>query len=118
MTRKSIGYHTRSKANNNIKLTGGSFGGSIDLETVERLVKSHFTIEILPSGSLTFVDREGRQVSLYLSIDPTMTEAGKRILAEDAEKRRIAARTLDDRLDALLDGLSTEEAIKRLEGDA
>ncbi|QIG74364.1 hypothetical protein EVC08_052 [Rhizobium phage RHph_N65] len=118
MAHKSIGFHTRSKADNRIKLSGGSFGGAIDMETVERLVKALFTIEMLPSGSATFVDREGRQVSLYLSIDPAMTETGKRLLAQEAEARRAATEARERLLEELLDGLSTEEAIKRLQEDA
>lgn len=115
MSKKSIGYHTRSRENANVKLTGGSFGGALDTETVERLTKAHFTIKMLPSGSLTFIDKEGRSVWLYVSIDPSMTEAGKRLLADDAAKRQADARRLEDRLNELLDGMTAEEAIKRLE---
>ena len=35
----NIGYHTRLYKDNNVKVTGGAFGGAIDRDTVERLVK-------------------------------------------------------------------------------
>lgn len=34
----NIGYHTRLDGENSKKISGGSFGGSFDMETVERLV--------------------------------------------------------------------------------
>lgn len=118
MIPKSIGWVARDSNNDNAKLASGSFGGSIDMETVERLIKAHFTLAMRPSGSPTFVDRDGRHVRLYLSIDPRMTEEGRRLIAQDAEKRRTAEKELERELDDLLNGLSTEEAIKRLRGDA
>lgn len=113
---KSIGWITRDSNNDNVRLGGGSFGGSIDMETVERLIKAHFTLQMRPSGSPTFVDREGRHVRLYLSIDPRMTDEGQRLIERDAIERRSAASAMEDRLSDLLEGLSIEEAIKRLEG--
>ena len=116
MTTKSIGWVTRDSNNDNLKLAGGSFGGSIDMETVERLINAHFTLAMRPSGSPTFVDRKGRHVRLYLSVDPRITKAGQRLMAQDAERRRNVERKLDRELEDLLNGLSTEEAIERLRG--
>lgn len=78
---KNIGYHTRLDSNNTVKVTGGSFGGSVDQETIDRLVNAHFSIKIKPSGHAVFVDREGREVNLYLTVDPLKTEKGKQAKA-------------------------------------
>lgn len=114
---KSIGYHTRLSTNNTVKICGGSFGGSLDLETVNRLVKHHFTVKAKPSGSLGFVDSEGREVSLYLSVDPEDTEAGILVRAElnraKAEERHAEARKWQQ-IAELLDGMSVDEAIQKL----
>lgn len=117
MGHQSIGYHTRDGMNNTIKLTGGSFGGAIDMETVNRLVKSHFTVKVRNSGSPVFVDRQGREVSVYITIDPGNTDAGKAALAEDRQ-RRAALQAVEDekarRVQDLIDGMSPDEALKRL----
>lgn len=115
--RKNIGYHTRLDSNNTVKVCGGSFGGSFDWETVERLVKAHFTVKIQPSGRAVFVDKEGRAVSLYFSVDPDMTLAGKAALAEDRKAREEAQRIEDEKqgqIDELMSGLSNDEIIRRL----
>jgi DNA-binding protein YbaB len=113
----SIGYHTRLSGQNTVKVCGGSFGGSIDLETVNRLVRHHFTVKARPSGSLVFVDREGREVSLYISIDPEITEAGK--LSRLAFRKALEAKQeIDDRkreqLEDTLSGMSVDEALDKL----
>ena len=74
---KNIGYHTRLYTDNTRKIVGGSFGGQIDAETVERLVNLHFEVFVKPSGRAVFVDQQGREVHLYLSVDPENTEKGK-----------------------------------------
>lgn len=119
MTHKSIGYHTRLDSQNTIKVTGGSFGGDIDLETVERLVKAHFTVVIKNSGRAVFVDREGREVSLYITIDPCKTTAGVEARREYDKKRmleRQAEEEKEEEIQTLLEGMTLEEAIRRLRG--
>ena len=121
--RKNIGYHTRHPATGE-KISGGSFGGQIDQETVERLVRAHFTVEVLVSGRPTFVDREGRRVRLYLSVDPETTEIGQeelRAYRQHQEELERADRQTEEgkqrRIDELLDVMSSEEVLRRLEGD-
>lgn len=117
MAHKIIGYHTRLDNNNAVKVCGGSFGGSFDWDTVERLVKSQFTVKIQPSGRAVFVDREGRAVSLYISVDASNTEAGKLALAEDRKARENAQRVVDAKqshIDELMANLSQDELIRRL----
>ena len=63
--RKSISYHTRQVGTDR-KVVGGSFGGNIDTETVDRLVNAHFTVKVKPSGHAVFVDKQEREVGLYL----------------------------------------------------
>lgn len=74
---KNIGYHTRLHLNNTIKVCGGSFGGTLDIETANRLVNAHFSVTVKNSGRPVFVDREGREVALYISVDPETTDKGK-----------------------------------------
>lgn len=117
MTHKTIGYHTRLDNNNTVKVCGGSFAGSFNWETVEHLVNSQFSVMIQPSGRAVFVDREGRKVSLYVSVDPDQTQAGKAAIAEDRKAREDAQRVEDDKqaqIDELLSTLSHDEVIRRL----
>lgn len=90
---KNIGYHTRLDNANSCKVTGGSFGGAVDQETVERLVNHHFSVRIKPSGRAVFVDKQDREVSLYITVDPLSTEKGKQALKEhktEANKKAYA----------------------------
>lgn len=122
---KNIGYHTRLYSDNKVKVSGGSFGGSVDMGTVERLVKSWFTVTVKPSGTAVFVDREGREVCLYISVDARETEAGKAALRDYREAQEKAWEAALERerieheqlkIESFLDGLSREEIIKRLSG--
>lgn len=113
----NIGYHTRLHANNTVKVCGGSFGGSLDVATANRLVKSMFTVRVLNSGRPVFVDRMGREVSLYVSVDPQVTDLGKAALAEHCKVRRLAAlaeKEKEDRVRDLLDNMTTDEALRLL----
>ncbi len=116
----NIGYHTRLVSNSD-KVCGGSFGGTLDLETANRLVNNHFKVIVKPSGTPVFVDREGREVYLYLSVDPGKTTKGaEAIMAwrveknrqdEEEERRREAQQ---EELDSAMSGLTHEEIIRRL----
>lgn len=121
MNNKNIGYHTRLADNNSVKIVGGSFGGQVDMDTVNRLVKSHFTVTIKNSGRAVFVDRTGREVSLYITVDPLSTVIGKKTKSkyqEEERKRIIIQQKIDDdnknKIEELMDGLSMEEIIERL----
>lgn len=116
---ENIGYHTRS-VNNDEKVIGGSFGGRIDQETVERLTR-FFTVTVMPSGTPVFVDDRGRRVRLYLTVDPGKTEKGKAALEawrKEEEAKEAAAEKLaeaqDEHLAHLLSRLTYEEAVRRL----
>lgn len=114
---KSIGYHTRLESNNTVKVVGGSFAGSFDLETVNRLIKSQFTVTVKNSGRAVFVDGKGNEVRVYVSVDPEMTEVGKLAIAEE-RKTRAALQAVEDekaaQVEELLANLSHDEIIKRL----
>lgn len=109
----NIGYHTRLYGDNTTKVVGGSFGGAIDMQTVERLVRAHFTVTVKPSGATVFVDKQGREVRLYFSIDPGTTTAGQAALREDRAKRMrqaeldrdIEERQQQERDDAMIAGI-------------
>lgn len=121
MNRKNIGFHTRLDKDNTRKVVGGSFGGSFDLETVNQLVASHFEVKVKPSGSPVFVDREGREVRLYISVDADCTEKGIAAMAawraerekkerEDQERHERESEEVAD----LMGDLSHEEIVRRL----
>lgn len=117
MTSKNIGYHTRLIGNNSVKVCGGSFGGQVDQETVERLVNAHFSVTIKPSGRAVFVDREGREVALYLSVDPDTTTKGKEALKQYRIKQQEQAakdKELAEEVEDLLSSMSYEEILKKL----
>lgn len=117
----SIGYHTRLYSDNTKKIVGGSFGGSLDLDTVNRLAKNEFTVSVRESGVPVFVDRHGRQVTLYISVDAAATEKGIRALREWAlanerneETRKLQSEKEEAEIEGLLGCLSHEEIVRRL----
>lgn len=117
MTHKNICYHTRLDGRNSVKVVGGTFAGSIDMDTVNRLVKSQFTVKVQPSGRAVFVDKGGRAVSVYITVDPDQTEVGKQALAEDRKARDDRERAECEKaaqVEELLSTLSHDEIIKRL----
>jgi len=114
---KSIGYHTRLYSDNTFKVSGGSFGGSMDGDTIERLVNNGYTVTIKPSGIPVFVDVNGREVMLYVTIDARECEKGK----EAIEKHRLEQRARQEKgereqsvIESLMAGLSYAEIISRL----
>lgn len=113
----SITYHTRLDSDAKVTIWAGSYQGTYDQETVERLASS-FAVVIKPSGRAVFVDSADREVNLHIRVAPEDTRVGKTALAAarlDSEARRKKQRALENRLEALLEGMDTEEAIKRLE---
>jgi len=118
MKSKNIGYHTRLYSDNTKKVVGGSFGGQIDQETVERLVNAHFTVKIKPSGHGVFVDREGREVSLYFTIDALSTEKGRQAKSQWNKEQQEIERLEEGKqklVDELLSNYSNDELIKLLQ---
>lgn len=116
---RNIGYHTRLVENSTIKCASGSFGGTLDLDTANRLVKSRFKVVIKPSGRPVFVDREGREAYLYFSIAPQYTEAGKAALSQhrvELAKQEEINKEKYLEVEKLLDDLSIDEVLARLRG--
>ena len=112
--RNIIGYHTRADADNTKKLVGGSFEGQIDAETVERIVQAHFTVTVKPSGRAVFVDRLGREVALYLTVDPSNTVAGRAALADHRRTQEQRQREEDakrQRAQDAIDSMDTDELL-------
>lgn len=118
---KNIGYHTR-RIEDGSKVTGGSFGGSINVESVNRLVNAHFEVVVQPSGRPVFVDKQGQQVSLYLSVDPRCTEKGLAALKAFHKERAVLDKQREEErrreIEELLADLPYEEALRRLKGGA
>ena len=118
MAHKSIGYHTRPTSNNSIKYSGGSFGGSFDMETINRLVRAHFEIRIHQgSGRPVFVDRNGRDVWLYITVDPEKTEKGEQAMfalrVQQQQRERHEAEK-QSRLESVMNNYTTDELLKLL----
>lgn len=120
--RNSIGYHTRQYGDDSVKCVAGSFGGSLDLDTVARLLHAHkYTVAVKPTGYPVFVDAQGRPVRLYISVDPEATDIGREALRvwraekslNDAERQRIED-ALQAEIDEALSGLTHEEILARL----
>lgn len=125
MASKNIGYHTRLYSDNTRKIVGGSFGGAIDSETVNRLVNSQFEVVVKHSGTAVFVDRDGREVRLYLSVDADSTEKGVNALAawraerEKQEREHASRREQEsEEIDNLMSNLSHDEIVRRLRGSS
>jgi hypothetical protein len=122
--KRNICYHTRAYGNNSVKLFGGTFDGGIDQETVERLTRL-FSVTVKNSGTVVFVDRKGREVYLYLSVDASETAIGKAALAAwRAERARLQAeqeemdRANSEEIDELMSGLTHDEVVRRLKGES
>lgn len=118
----NIGYHTRACSDDR-KITGGSFGGQVDMQTANRLVQSFFTVRVKPSGHAVFVDKEGREVRLYFTIDAGKTDKGLLALKEwHKERARLEALAEEQRaqqqaeIDELTSGLTHDEIVRRLKG--
>lgn len=117
----NIGYHTRLDGENSKKISGGSFGGTFDKETVERLVSAHFRVRVKPSGRPVFVDSGGREVSLYITVDPGSTRLGIKALELDSIERQEAkekaaelAKNQEKEIADLMANLSHAEIVARL----
>jgi hypothetical protein len=117
---KNIGFHTRLCSDNTRKIVGGSFGGSLDMETVERLSRL-FSVTVKPSGRAVFVDSQGREVTLYLSVDPDFTSIGKAAIKSHREKREAAEREAAEReereaaeISRLMENLTHAEIVEKL----
>jgi len=111
----NICYHTRLVKDGS-KVVGGSFGGAIDQETVERITRL-FSVVVKPSGTPVFVDNQGREVNLYFHINPEDTVKGNiaikaHRLKEEREQNKI--REQREELEELMAGLDYEELIRRL----
>lgn len=123
MTRATICYHTRERGGSGKKLSGGTFGGRIDQETVNQLVEiRQFTVLIKPSGTPVFFDKQGREVSLYIWVDPSDTRLGKSAIeawrkTREAENQQKAdtEKQARDRIEELMGTMSPEQIIKALE---
>ena len=118
---KNIAWHTRLLSDNTQKIVGGSFGGEVSIDTANRLVNSHFKVVVKNSGRSVFVDREGREVTLYIVVNPEITDKGKAAIAQyQIEKKKQDYETQkreqenQNRIESLMEGLSSEEIIKRL----
>jgi hypothetical protein len=118
MGHKSIGYHTRLYGNNKVKCCGGSFGGDISQDTVERVVNCMFTVIVKPSGTPVFVDKQGREVYLYFTIDARNTEKGKEALTAfyaEREKASEVLRQQERHLEDVLSSMSTHDILQAIE---
>lgn len=117
---KNIGYHTRLYSDHAVKVCGGTFGGDIDHETVNRLVNT-FSVIVKPSGTPVLVDKQGREVRLYLSVDVSKTDKGIEALKawriqREAERQR--QEELEEKqaqeIEEAMEGLSHEEILAKL----
>ena len=112
-----ISYHTRLDADNRVKVSGGTFGGTVDYETVNRLAKAFFTVSIKPSGRAVFVDKEGREVNLYIKVDAETTSVGieaKKVWRAEGRRQDCEDRLLREEIDSEMAKLTPEEVLRRL----
>ena len=124
MSSKNIGWHTRLYADNTKKITGGSFGGELSLDTVNRLVNYHCPrVVVKASGTPVFVDRNGREVTLYVTVDARETEMGKAAISEWLKDKETKEKLFSEQqeqqsreIELLMDQLSHEDIVKRLKG--
>ena len=114
MNIQNTGYHTRLYATGE-KVVGGSFGGSLDFGTVNRLVDAHFNVIIKPSGTPVFVDKELREVNLYFNILPSMSEKGKNVILKYNDEQKELENNRKEKIVNLIDSMSDDELLDRLQ---
>lgn len=76
-----------------------------------------FDVVIKPSGAGVFVDKEGREVSLYFHVDPLKTVKGIDARRLDNERRSQLAKideAKERRVNELIANMSTDELLERL----
>lgn len=99
--------------------TLGNTGGETLDEAAARLVAG-LDVTVDPSGAPRFLIAHGAPpVAVYLRVDPAQTEKGRNALGlwrDEQRKRQEDEARKQSELDALLAGLSTDEAIARLRG--
>lgn len=113
----NICYHTRLYSDNTKKVVGGSFSGQFDWQTVNSLVNNYFDVVIKPSGAGIFVDKDGREVSLYFSVDPLKTVKGIDARRMDNLRRSELAtdqEVKERKVNELIANMSTDELLERL----
>lgn len=107
--------HTRGQ--NGEKYSGGTWYCDGDLnQAADQLTASHDII-VTNSGRVSFVDKNGRMISIYLTIDPAETEKGKRVLKEHNEKKRREEKERQEKLNQLVASVGIDRAIEILGGD-
>lgn len=121
---KTFCYHTRLSNNNTVKLQGGMLHASGIEDAYER-VAAMYTIQVSKtsiSGTPEFIDKEGRKISIYLSVHAEHTDTHKeeitrqrKIIAEERDRIDAENNALESKLASLLDNLSTVKAIELLE---
>lgn len=114
----NIGYHTRLYSDPTVKVVGGSFGGDLSMETVERLLKAHkYSVRISETGHPRFVDKFGREVWLYFTIDPSKTSIGKEAMKTYTEQLRSKEEEEERKrqeIEDILDSMSSDEILAKL----
>lgn len=107
-----------------MKVTGGMFGGDFSQDTADRLAGRFFTVRVTHTGTPVFVDDRGREVTLYMTVDPARSPAGLKALAAYHADRAAAQKLADEQearykaeIETLLDELSPAEAIRRLKSN-
>jgi hypothetical protein len=117
----SVAYQTRLFGADSTKVMSGSFGGPLNIDTANRLISNHgYSAIVKPSGTLTLVDKAGREVWLYFRVDPAQTVVGNTARLADNELRRKAAEIENrkrEEVESLLDSMSADEALRRLTGN-
>jgi len=113
---KNIVYEVRS-ANSDTLVRSGAFGGTIDQDTVDRLVNNLFDVEVTKTGRCVLVDHRGNEVRLNLRVIVAHTEKGKAAYAAWREKEveRIEnEEQLRMELDDAVDSMGLAAALARL----
>lgn len=97
----NIAYHTRLYGDQSKVCAEGVFGGCVDMTTAQRLVNAHFTVAVRKSGTPVFVDKQGREVSLYFTIAARDTPQGQVALKRfrDAQESAQKAQEIQDDVD-------------------
>lgn len=121
---KATCYHARLAENNTVKTVGGTITAETLDQAAEQICagKRGFTLRAKSGGRVTFVDSRGREVRVYLSIDPVVSPQGRAALAEfnaaeEKRRREVIAQEKEkqSKLEALIDSIGIDAAISKLQ---
>lgn len=98
-------------------IRSGAFPGPLSVDTLNKLVSTHFSATVRPGGLPCFADNSGKEIRLYVTVDAALTDCGQEALRRYYAERRAREREeslKEERIKTLMDSMTTDEILRRL----